>query len=291
MIPVVTLTSPSDTIVMSGDPRAGFVYNDSTLDAWYVLAEVDAGLNKRPNAHGTYAPDQLFVNEARPIVNGQFYGSSTADALVARQRLTAMYNDGRPVTMSVEDDLGTTTREVWVVEVAPDFRWGHTHFSFDMVAVAPDPRRYGPSVESEDGMPVGSSGLTWPLGTAPSGLYWDWGTPGTLGQVAFTNAGAATTLPVLHVGGAGGFDVGFRVTEIETGRELTLMRATGTGDTIILDSRTERATLNGGDVTGAMTRRQWFAIPSGETRRYQITPLGSVTGAPTIRLVAAIAYL
>lgn len=291
MIPIIRLTRGTDVIAMSGDPSTGFVYNDKTLDAWYALAEVDGDLNKRPNAHGTYTPDQLFTREHRPIINGQFYGNSTLEAMVARNRLLALYNDGQSVMMSVEDDLGTTSREVWVVEAETTFRWGYTHFPFDIVFVAPDSRRYGDTVTVSDGMPVGSSGLVWNLGTAPSGLYWDWGTDGTLGRVEFTNTGASTTLPVLEVGGAGGFDVGFRVTEIETGRELALVRPTGIGDVIRLDSRTERGTLNGGDVTGSMTRKQWFAIPAGATRRYQIASLGSMTGAPTITLSAARAFM
>ena len=58
----------------------------------------------------------------------------------------------------------------------------------DLVLVAPDPRRYGPLETASDGMPSPGGGLFWNLGTAPSGLFFDWGAAGTLGQVTFTNS-------------------------------------------------------------------------------------------------------
>ena len=131
----------------------------------------------------------------------------------------------------------------------------------------------------------------WNLGTAPSGLYFDWGTEGASGQVSLTNTGMATTLPRIEVGGPGAFDAGFRITEIETGRELTFTRATDTGDVVVLDSRTQRARIGSGDVTAFLSSRDWFSIPAGATRRYQINPLGGVTGAPTMTLYTAPAYL
>ena len=64
-----------------------------------------------------------------------------------------------------------------------------------------------------------------------------------------------------------------------------------TGEVVVLDSRTGRATINGGDVTGNMTAKQWFTVPPGATRRYQLTTLGSTSGSPTITLNARAAYL
>lgn len=290
---LVELVSPTDTIAFGAAPEDGspWVYNNATLDAWYALPEADPKVSKRPNAHGAYNLGQVFTKEHRPVVNGQYYGASAADALAARNRLNAMFSDGKPVTMRVTDELGTTSRQVWLLEASTSFRYDFSHFPFDLALIAPDPRRYAPASPVSDGMPSAGSGLVWNLGTAGSGLYFDWGTVGTAGQVTFTNTGNAVTLPRLEVGGPGGFDAGFRVTEVETGRELVFTRPTNDGEVIVLDSRTQRATLAAGDVTAFLSKRQWFAIPAGETRRYQINPLGSVTGAPTITLYAAAAYM
>lgn len=293
MSTIVELISANDVITLTGAPEPGspWVYNNSTLDAWYALPSVDTPITKRPNAHGAYGLGQIFAKEHRPIVNGQYYGTNAADALAARIRLNALFSDGRSITMRVTDELGPTTREVWLLESAPIHHYDFSHFPFDLVLVAPDPRRYGAVESSSDGMPSGGGGLFWNLGTAPSGLFFDWGVAGVAGQVVFANSGNATTYPRIEVGGAGAFDTGFRVTEIETGRELTLKRSTNTGEVVALNSRTKRATIGEGDVTAFLSSRDWFSIPAGATRRYQITPLGGVTGAPTITIYAAPATL
>jgi hypothetical protein len=285
---VVELISATDTIAFHPTPDVtGWVYNNATLKAWYKLPTADPKLSKRPNAHGAYSPGRIFTGAALPIVNGQYYGANATEALVARNRLNAMFSDGNSVTMRVTDELGATTREVWLVEVDDDFLYDFSHFPFDVALVSPDPRRYGQTISDSDGMPSAGSGLVWDLGTAGSGLFFDWGTEGTLGQVSFTNTGTTATLPRIEV--AGRFLSGFRVTEIETGRELIYTRATSTSDVISLDSRTSMATnLNGGgDVTSFLSSRDWFSIPAGATRRYQINPLGAVSGSPTITLYAA----
>lgn len=290
---LVELITATDAIAFSPTPDVsnGWVYDNDTLDAWYALPAADAKLSKRPNAHGAFGLGQIFAKEARPVVSGQYYGATSADALAARNRLNALFSNGTPVTMRVTDELGTTTRQVWLLEASTVFRYDFSHFPFDLALVAPDPRRYGPTISDSEGMPAAGSGLVWNLGTAESGLFFDWGTEGTLGQVEFTNNGTATTLPRIEVGGQGSFDAGFRITEIETGRELTFTRATNAGEVIVFDSRTQRATLGSGDVTAFLSSRDWFSIPAGVTRRYQINPLGSVTGSPTITVYAAPAYM
>ena len=292
---VVKLTSATDEITFYATPDAnglGFVYDNETLERWYRLPKIDAKVNKRPNAHGAYGLGQIFAAEARPLLSGQYFGANSADAKAMRNRLSAMFSDGYPVTMSVTDEAGMTeSREVSVLDFSAPFAADFSHVNFDLELVATDPRRYGAGSVTSAGMPTASSGLVWPLGTSGTGKYFDWGTPGSSGQVSFTNTGGAATLPRIEVGGAGTIGDGFRITEIETGRELTYTRTVDSGQVIVLDSRTQRATLNGGDVTAALSKRQWFEIPRGATRRYQITPLGPVTGAPLITIYTAPANL
>lgn len=287
---LVELISATDAITFAPTPdlASGWVYDNVTLDEWYRLASVDAKLSKRPNAHGSFGLGQIFTKEHRPVVTGQYYGASAADALAQRNRLNALFSDGQAVTMRVTDELGATTRQVWLLEASSTFRYDLSHFPFDLALVAPDPRRYGPTVSDSEGMPAAGSGLVWNLGTSGSGLYFDWGTAGVEGIVQFTNTGSASTFPRIEVGGAGSFDAaGFRITEIETGRELTFVRSTNFGDVVTFDSRTQRATLGQGDVTAFLLSRDFFSIPAGATRRYQINPLGGVTGSPTITIYAA----
>lgn len=290
-MPTMQLTSPADAILLTGDDIGGkWIYDNDSMSSWLKLADVEVKLSARPNAHGAYDIDQLYVNEHRTTIDGQYFGTSTVDAATARNRLVAMFNDGRPIMLIVTDELGTTFRTVTLIDHSAPWKLD-SHFEFSVTFVAPDPRRYGAAQIDEEGMPVGSSGLVWNLGTAPSGLYFDWGTVGTLGQVEFANTGTAPSSPLLEVGGAGGFNAGFRVTETETGRELTIAYQTGLGDIVRLNSRTGRATLNGADITRFMTSRKWFTVPSGATRHYQITPLAGYTGSPTIKITGSPANL
>lgn len=291
---IVEIITPIDTLALYPSPDVnGWVYDNDTLDAWYAQADAEPDVNLRPNAHGAFALGQIFTKEHRPVLAGQYYGATQTAALEARNRLASLFNDGNAVVMRVTDELGATSRQVWLVSKDAPFTHDFTHFDFDVVFVAPDPRRYSAASSDEDGMPSAGSGLVWDLGTAVSGLFFDWGTEGVAGQVSFTNPGQATTFPRIEVGAGGSFAAGFRITEIETGRELTYARATNDGEVIVFDSRTQRATISngGGDVTGAMTSRDWFSIPAGSSRRYQINALGAVSGTPTIVLYAAPAYM
>lgn len=288
---IVELVSATDTLAFYPTPDVnGWVYDNATLDRWYAMPDIDAKRTKRPNAHGNYPMGQVFSAAAEPILVGQHYAENTTDALRARRRLAAFYNDGNMVTMRVTDELGTVSREVQMLGLFAPFRYGFDWFPFDAQFEAPDPRRYAATqVVGPIPMPSGGTGLQWNLGTLPN--YFDWGTAGEIGQGTATNTGSMSTSPRILVGGAGEFGLGFYITELETGRELRFERATAFGEVVVFDSRTQRAKINDSDVTGALTRRQWFTIPPGATRRYQITPLGSVSGTPTMTIYAAPADL
>lgn len=289
----IEVASDADTITFHATPDiTGYVYDNETLEYWYALAEVETNLDKRPNAHGAFPLGTVYLQEHRPLLVGQFYGSTSLDALLARERLSALFNSGQTVTLRVVDELRATSRTVQLVNFEAPFRHGFEWFPFDLAFVATDPRRYDATiVVGPEALPASGTGLVWDLGTAGSGLFFDWGTVGTLGQVAFTNTGITETYPRIEVGGGGAFLGGFYVTEIETGRSLRYERATYPGEVVVFDSRTQRATLNGADVTGGLSRREWFTVPSGATRRYQINSIGSTSGAVAITLYAAPAYL
>lgn len=291
-MPTVTLTSATDSIVMTGDdPTPGsFTYRNDTLSSWYQLASADAPNEKRANAHGSFGWDRIYAQQAKPVIKGSYWSEATDDAARARRRLTGLFADGRPITMTVVDELGTFSRQVAVIEA--EVPWTTDgNFDFQIDTVAPDPRRYGIATIAQTGVPVPSSGLKWPLGSSSSGLYWDWGTPGSLGRVQFTNDGNASTQPSFVLTG-GDIVNGFAVTEIDTGRRLVYSTSIVGTDVIVLNGDYRTVTLNGsGNLLQRLMTRQWFEIPPGATRYYQFTPLGAVTGNPILQLVASSADL
>lgn len=289
MSPTIRLTSKTDSILFTGtDVGSGWIYDNEALSSWMKLPGVRANFHNRANGHGTFRPDRLYLESAKLDLPGQYFGIDAVDSELARRRLTGMFSEGRSVTMEVTTDLGIERREVYLLDGTPEWT-PYNHFEFDLALEAPDPRRYGPAVNDMTSLPSPSSGLTWPLGSSPSGLYFDWGTPGTLGQIAYTNLGNAESYPTLFV--TGGLEVGFRVTELETGRELAIVGGVSEAQTVELNSRTRRAKIGASDVTGRMTSREWFTLPPGETRRYQFATLGGTSGTPSLKLTAAPAYL
>lgn len=478
-MPTITLASGTDTIVLDGrDPAvSGFTYRNSSLETWYDLPDVTADMNALPNANGDFGWDRLYAAAAKPIISGSFWGfGSTQLAAQARRRITGLYNAGKPITMTVSDELGTFTRQVNVVDASP--KWENDgNFEFTISTVAPDPRRYGALISNTIGLPSASSGLIWPLGTSTKGVkyawigtpnassstettngtvtrtnyvqdpsfegavnpvagdstfsrstawstsgsqsaqvvptgsssdtfiqipfaaltsgtryrvtadvqlpaaqvgalfgarargisvfldgveynstqapnaagvtrvavsfvasantalvrlyngsngtadivrfdsvlitedanaqtyfdgntpasgignYWDWGTAGVSGQLAYTNGGNAGTHPSFTIQG-GALSGGFRITEIETGRQLTYASSVAASDVVTLDGRNRVVAINGsGNYNQRLSMRQWFTIPPQATRTYQFTPLGGTTGAPTMTLTVATADL
>lgn len=284
----------ADVDIFGAAPLAGaYLYRDESLDSWYALPKPEVALAKRANAHGMFGLGQVWTAESTPTIIGRYHGMSHDDAVFARERLSAMFNDGNPIIMRVADVLGTTSRTVWVADFAPDWTATDT-FEFEMALVAPDARRYGALITSPGtGLPTAPSGLVWPLGASASGLFFDWGTAGTPGTIELSNPGNATAYPTVYVGGnSGAFPDGFRVSEVETGREMVFPYPVPAGTVIAINNRTRRVTQDGGgDVTEILSKREWFSVPSKKSRTYLISTLGNVSGAPTFRATMMPAYL
>lgn len=278
----ITLASDTDTLVITGDdPNAGATYDK--LDGWY---EVDADLRfeKRPSAPGAFAPVKAFSNERTISVEGQYFGTSFADALTMRERLTGMYNDGAAVTMTVVDDLRSTTRKVHVEAVSipwtirQEFKW-----SIDVKAA--DPRRYAPAGSDSTGLRAPGDGLAFPLTFAL-----DFGAVGEDGRVTIVNGGNAATSSEFTVGGGEMLD-GFVLANVETGQRITYIGPVAAGTTVVIDTALRTAFINGTSPGSRyLSAPQWWDVPAKATRSVQLLARGPVTGSPTLTAVTASAY-
>lgn len=254
------------------------------LEGWYDLPDVDPGFAKRPNAPGAFAPGQTFPGEAVISIEGQYFGSNAADALTMRERLLEIYGEGKPLTMSVADDLRTTTRRVYVVAVA--FPWTiHREFSFTLDMSAADPRRYGATITVGTELAKAGTGLVWPV-------KWpvDWGTIATDGRVSVANPGNTGTLSTYTISG-GTMPDGFALVNVNTGERLTYLGPVNAGTTIVLDTLAQTAYINGTAPAGRfLVSPGWWGIPARSTRSIQFIALGPVTGTPRVDIATAPAY-
>lgn len=142
-----------------------------------------------------------------------------------------------------------------------------------------------------DDVLIGDTGDYFDGSSGGGGGYFNWGSAGASGIVAFTNTGNAPSAPMFTVAG-GTVANGFSIVEIETGRTLTYGSTVNVGESIALIARTKTVTINGsGNFTQRLTSRRWPSIPPKATRTYLFTPLGSATGAPTLSMQVATADL
>ena len=154
--------------------------------------------------------------------------------------------------------------------------------TIDMTAI--DPRAYGTESTNSTGMAAHGGGLRFPLR-----FPINFGTPGSDGRVRFTNAGTATTYLTLVV--TGGMSQGFSLKRVETGQTITVSRPINSDDTVTLETYYGTVLLNNqSSLSGFLTDYDWFQCPPGETCTVQFTPLGTVTGTPTLTMTASPAW-
>jgi len=282
-MPTITFAGLTITGDMSVD---GFAV--ARLMGWYDGAPSRSVVRERPQSDGAFGVSRYYRGARVITVEGEWVGSTMADAYAARDTLAGVQADGLPSTFTVTDELGARSCEVTLekspviddVLRAPFFAW-----SFDVVAR--DPRKYGAEVTASTGVPTSGTGYTWPA-TWPA----TWGSGGSPGRVTLTNTGTSDTSPTLEV--SGGLGGGVELVEITTGSYLRLEREIPTSSTVFFDTRTARVYLDipANDISSFLTRRDWagFTVPGGASRTVQFNPLGAVSGTPVLTARYAPAY-
>lgn len=268
--------------ITGADVFSGCTYDK--LEGWYGVDQVELGLVKRPGAPGAFVPVQTFPDARVISVEGDYFGSSRADALAMRETLAALYNDGLPVRMTVADDLRTTSREVLIAAVT--FPWTiHPEFEYSIDATAADPRRYGVETSVGTTLAAPGTGLAWPV-------VWpvDWGTIGINGKVAVSNPGNTETMSRYVVSG-GEMPDGFVIVNATTGERLTYLGPVTAGTEITLDTATRTALINGsGPGSRFLASPQWWSVPARSSIDVQFLALGGTSGAPRLDVYTAPAY-
>lgn len=279
----ITLDTGTLQVIITGDGVfSGCTYD--VLDGWYGVDAVDLSLVPRPNAPGSFAPSQTFPDSKVISIEGDYFGASRADGIAMRETLSGLYNDGRPVTMTVADDLRTTSREVLIAAVV--FPWTiHQEFEFSIDMTAADPKRYGEESNSGTTLATSGTGLEWPI-------EWpiDWGTIGVDGSLTIENTGNTET-GIRFVVSDGDMPDGFVIVNTTTGQRLTYVGPLTVGTTVTLNSSTRTALINGaGPGSRFLSSPEWFTVPARSEIRVQFLARGSVSGTPRLDAYSAPAH-
>lgn len=269
-----TVTIGALTLPNRPDPSGGFWF-EKLID-WYKSPEAKSKLDERPQAHGSFRPVFDWRGVATPSVEGHFAGASYAEAVAAIDALNSLAG-GQLTTMTVADDLRSTSRQVSIRNIDIPDNNGQPLIDFAIDMVAPDPRRYGTEVATPTGLPVPGTGIAYPI-TFPLA----YGTPGADGRVSMQNPGTAESYPTFEVSGA--LVGGFSLVEVGTGRQIRFVRDIPDGSKVVINSRTGRAYIDvpANDVSSFLTVTDWWSVPAGGSSVVQFSALGSSSGTPTL---------
>ncbi|MBN9208135.1 MAG: hypothetical protein J0H96_05655 [Microbacterium ginsengisoli] len=279
----VTLTSPlgSVTLYTANQYRDGaFQAGAQFFHDWYTLSDSKTEIRERAAADGAFGIDRDWRSSLPLNLTGRFRGATWGQMLMS---LRAVLSAGTPVTVTVDDAIGVSSRIVSVRHFEPSPNPGAQYVEFQAVLVATDARMFGPTQTATATPPTSGTGQAW-----PQVFPVDWGTPGGDGRASAANGGSAVSpLTMTVTGGADGVEL----VETTSGRILRLERFIPVGATVVFDADAGAVYLEvpENDLTGFMTRREWdgFQIAPFGSRTVQFNPLGTMVGSPLLTLVWA----
>lgn len=281
MATTVTFTYGANALTITGDG----VFEGPTydrLEGWYGV-DIDVRFQPRPSAPGSFAPQQAYARDRVISLEGQYFGADRADATAMRERLLGLQNDGRPLTMTVADDLRTTSREVYVEQITVPWTI-HQEFAYAIDVRAADPRRYAPGVSASSPLAAAGEGLSLPL-VFPV----DFGVAGVDGRLTTVNAGNTATGTLFHVSGT--MPDGFVLVNVNTGQRITYLGPVALTASVTIDTRFRTALIEGtGPAARFLAAPEWWDVPAGSSVDVQFVARGPVSDSPTLTATTASAF-
>jgi hypothetical protein len=253
----------------------GWGYSD--LIDWYSVPESKSPIRERPASDGAFGLAEDLRSAAVFSFNAFYAGATEVDALMAARSVRLGLGGRQMQAITVTDALGATSRTVSVRRAPIKDHHGLSVVQFSVDMIAPDANRYGPAASVSTGLPTSGGGIEYPIVYPVT-----YGSPGNSGRIITVNDGDADTFSLLEV--TGGMSGGTELTEVRTGQILRFERSIPLGSTVYLNPRTGGAYLDtpGNDVSGFLTRREWWSVPAQGFREIQFNALGVVTGTPTL---------
>lgn len=250
------------------------------IPGWIKGAPVERDKQGKVGRHGTFGV-RGWKDERLVTVSGYYEAPDRGTAARFTDEINAVMADGTEGLLTVDDvDLGKRWANVYLLE--PDVIWhGGRGVTFHLDMVAPDPRKFGDLVTlGPVGALAGGDGLVWDLFTGVNPGILDFGAAGDSGTLTFVNTGTAPTEPVFRIQGPPDYTPAgdFTITEVETERVLQWQGVIGTGQELVLDSRSGTVMLEGtGDRRGGLVRDQWPEVEGSSSRTYQFEAVGGLT--------------
>lgn len=265
-----------DGLTFRSDVEDGLVY--TRLQGWYSSPPMRGSSDERANADGAFGLIRAY-RSARPITfQGALYSNTSAAAIELWAEFASVQSSGAPIVFTVSDDFGTLSSIVSVDGVVQIDDLTPSVATVTARFVAYDPVKYSEPVVAVASVPSAGGGLQYNLHNA--GVL-EYGAAGELGRVIVTNSGTATTYPFITV--TGGLAGGFTISRLDTGQRVQYERVVPEGTIVTLDFRTGSVLVDGvSDASAYVTIADFFGVEPGSEPELQFTPIGSVSGSPTM---------
>lgn len=244
----------------------------SRLPGWRGLPGARGSLDPVPGAHGAYSATEVLRDPRSMEIRGAAVGETAGVASQLLGDLESALAE-KVVELRVSDTDGVWSRMVEVEAFTPAETWNRPRVTFTIDLIAPDPLRY------RDPVTVGPLGRQKVVGGLrfPGRFPWSFGQMVGDTQLEVPNAGSVPMFPVLHI--AGGFS-GVTVTDRTTGRTVSF-GAVARGETLTIDVKSRRASVNGRDESRRLVKRGWPVIQPESTGVFTAV-YESPTGDPTL---------
>jgi len=245
------------------------------LEGWWDTTKPRIGSDPRPEWHGDFGQDNVYLEPRFITVSGVFQSRENPDLVTsARDAITALHEAGEFDFTVSDGAVGRVTARLasevlWDVDYAPGCA------SFEFTVKADDPRRYGAKQTYSTGVPTPGVGIADPfLDPVQEGAA------GNLGRVELTNTGTAPSEPKVRV--TGGLSEGFEVLCVETARIVRVTRPIPDGSVIDIDMGSGAVWIDQQSPLAAtyVPVAEWISVAPGETCTLQFTPLGVQSGVP-----------
>ncbi len=249
------------------------------VEGWTDSVDRDQDWIKRPGTDGDFDAGPPERRGRSVKLSGRIMCGSASEAWALEDKLKALENYTDPFEVGGTDTRGRRSISARLNGRGVAFEMKNEKIGladFSVSLYARDPLKYGAAVRGTVGRKKPGGGISFPL-TFP--IMFSFG--GDSGAAALVNEGTAPTYSSFEV--TGGSD-GFVISEQGTGRSIRLERTIPAASKVRVDQRTGRVTLDGdsNDISTALTRRDWFAVPPKSTTTIVFQALGTIVAEPIL---------
>ncbi|MGB3443895.1 MAG: hypothetical protein WBA97_34590 [Actinophytocola sp.] len=224
----------------------------------------------KPASDGTYSAPNLDASRVITLT-GWARAPDPVAADVARNKFNSLCKRGHLFPLVVEEPVAIRT--AMVKRAGGNLRnTGVSQFEFQLILLAPDPRKYSSTVHSAStglaidapggikwGGPAGSTGVEWGGPAGSTGVVWQTGAAEN-GVIQITNDGSEDTPIVFTIAGPVTSPI---ITRTDTGESLRWNGTVATGSQLVINTGTGSVLLDNGNQRPLLTRADFFLAPPG----------------------------